>query len=278
MRFFPINSVFRYLRIGLLNRLSRRVEDVHNETQSWLKIEAFAKELPTPEEELLPGVKWGDYRKLYTPAYWKLQYHMTEFTESNTHRIGASIVQEVVACLLGGYGIPSEMGLLAFYRLRDLGLIQFGVERKELFEALSEPFEVKGGKKAKYRFYNQKATYIHRFLHRADLNSIPVDDDQELRNWLLTIDGIGPKTASWITRNWLQSENVAIIDIHILRAGIIAGFFGLESDVTSGYFDLENSYISFCNALKVKPSNLDAVIWDNMKKSNRIALQVLADK
>ena len=44
-----------------------------------------------------------------------------------------------------------------------------------------------------------------------------------LRDWLLAIPGIGPKTASWIVRNRTGSSAVAIIDVHILRAGTSAG-------------------------------------------------------
>ncbi len=245
---------------------------------SWLRIEDIVKKIPPPDEELLPGVKWGDYREMYTPAFWKIQYHMADFPEANVHNFGKDITQEVVACLLGGYGLPSEVGLLAFQRLMDFDLIKSGVMRDDLFQALSQPFKLENGKQIKYRFYNQKTNFIHKFLNRSDLNSIPLDNDQSLRSWLMTIDGVGPKTASWITRNWLNSDNVAIIDIHLHRAGIIAGFFNHESDVASQYFELENSYISFCNALEVKPSNLDALIWENMKVSNRIALQVLDKK
>ena len=132
------------------------------------------------------------------------------------------------------------------------------------------------GTMKRYRFYNQKSKYIYRFLHRNDLSYIPSDDDISFRNWLLTVDGIGFKTASWITRNWLQSENVAILDIHILRAGKIAGFFGETGDVAKKYHNLENNYIDFCKALEVLPSNMDAIIWNYMKKTNKLALQVLS--
>jgi thermostable 8-oxoguanine DNA glycosylase len=244
---------------------------------SWSKIQHLVAAIPAPNNELLPGVKWGDYRQLYTPAYWKVQYHLANFTDQNDHCLGENLNEEIVACLLGGYGIPSEVGLLAFRRLRDSGLIKADSEREEIFIALSTPFELGNGRKVRYRFYSQKAKYIAKFLQRKDLNDIPYQDDYELRNWLMSIDGIGPKTASWITRNWLQSDNVAIIDIHILRAGIIAGFFSRTSDVSNEYFELENRYIRFCSALQVRPSNLDALIWENMKVSNRIALQVLSD-
>lgn len=234
--------------------------------------------LPHEDIELMPGIKWGNYCQLYTPAFWKYMYMFSNLpSQENSHRLGSNAIEEVVACLLGGYGIPSEMGLMAFERLKKESLIRPGVSFEKIEKALSTPFLCEGGKAKKYRFYNQKSKYIYKFLQREDLHSIDIDNDITFRNWLLTIDGIGPKTASWVTRNWLQSENVAILDIHILRAGKIAGFFSHTSDVSKNYFILEGYYIAFCKALEVLPSNMDAIIWNYMKKSNRLALRVISN-
>jgi N-glycosylase/DNA lyase len=234
-------------------------------------------DLPKQEKYLMPGIKWGNYCQLYTPAFWKFMYHSVESTvESNQHRLGNTILEEIVACLLGGYGMPSELGLAAFERLRNESLITPGTNLKKIQMALSTPFTMVDGAQKKYRFYNQKSKFIYTFLQRSDLNSIPLDDDLLLRNWLLTVEGIGPKTASWITRNWLQSENVAILDIHILRAGKIAGFFKEIDNVSKNYFELEGLYIDFCKALGVLPSNMDAIIWSYMKKTNKLALKALS--
>ena len=155
-------------------------------------------------------------------------------------------------------------------------MIKEGVSLNELQTALKRPLKLNNGKFSRYRFYNQKSRFIYTFLNRNDLRNIPLDNDLNFRNWLLTIDGIGHKTASWITRNWLHSENVAILDIHLLRAGKIAGFFK-HQNVVSKYIDLENSFISFCKAIDVLPSNMDAIIWDYMKKSNKLALKFISN-
>jgi N-glycosylase/DNA lyase len=239
------------------------------------KVEQY---LPNEDIEVMPGIKWGNYCKLYTPAFWKYMYLYYDLPENeNSHRLGSNAIEEVIACLLGGYGIPSEMGLLAFQRLKKESLIYPGVSFKKIETALSTPFMAENGKTRKYRFYNQKSKYVYNFLQRDDLDSVDIDNDISFRNWLLSIDGIGPKTASWITRNWLQSENVAILDIHILRAGKIAGFFNGINNVSKNYFTLEESYISFCRALEVLPSNMDAVIWNYMKKTNKLALSVISN-
>lgn len=234
--------------------------------------------LSHPDQEIMPGVKWGNYCQLYTAAFWKYMYQSNLDTfQNNVHRLGDTIIEEVVACILGGFGIPSEMGLLAFARLKNDNLIRNGVSYEELATALYLPFETDTGKFVRYRFYNQKSRYIFDFLNRGDLDQINIDNDLLLRKWLLTVNGIGPKTASWITRNWLQSENVAILDIHILRAGLIAGFFDDISKVDKNYFLLEKLYIKFCRAANVLPSNMDAIIWSYMKKSNKLAMKVISN-
>jgi len=233
------------------------------------------KSIPDEDYELLPGIKWGNYCQLYTPAFWKFMYLVYESKLNfKEHRIGSNIIEEIVACLLGGYGMPSELGLAAFKRLKENCLIRRSTSYCKIKEALSMPFEMENGLK-KYRFYNQKSRYVYRFLQRDDLNCISLKDDLSFRNWLLTVEGIGFKTASWITRNWLQSENVAILDIHIIRAGRIAGFFDENIDVSRKYLDMENNFINFCKALEVLPSNMDAIIWNYMKRTNKLALQVL---
>ncbi|MBS4064726.1 MAG: hypothetical protein KGZ74_09215 [Chitinophagaceae bacterium] len=233
--------------------------------------------LPQNETYLMPGIKWGNYCQLYTPAFWKFMYQSSETNEqSNRHRLGNTILEEIVACLLGGYGMPSELGLAAFERLRDESLISPGISLQKIKKALATPFNMADGSYKKYRFYNQKSKYVYLLLQRSDLFSIPLENDILLRNWLITVDGIGPKTASWITRNWLQSENVAILDIHILRAGKIAGFFEEIDNVSKNYFELESRYINFCKALDVLPSNMDAIIWNYMKKTNKLALKALS--
>ena len=228
------------------------------------------------ERELLPGVKWGDYCQLYTPAFWKHLYETNVTSiQIQSRSLGESLLEEVVACLLGGYGIPSEIGWLAFQRLKKDGLIYKGVALDVILKALQAPFYLKEGKPIHYRFSTQKSTYIYRFLNRKDLEFIHVLDDTSLRNWLLQVDGIGPKTASWITRNWLKSEQVAILDIHLLRAGQLMGLFKRAENVSLHYLSMEDKYLKFCQALDVLPSIMDEVIWSFMKRSNTLALRIL---
>jgi len=244
------------------------------EAEFWRTIELIIDDFPNVNEDALPGIKWGHFTQLYTPAFWKLQYKLSECASQETsHKLASNIIEEIIMCILGGYGIPSEMGIIAFDRLKERGIISTKANFQDILDALSSPFEFEGGKKVSYRFYNQKSKYIHRFLCRNDLDCIPEFNDILLRNWLLSVDGIGLKTASWVTRNWLHSNNVAILDIHILRAGKLTGFF--ESDILSDYLKLEKQYLEFCKAIDVQAANMDAIIWNFMKKNTKLALKTL---
>lgn len=244
----------------------------------WEQLCLSAKELPHAQQELLPGVEWGDCSQLYTPAFWKMQYlsHTQVDKTNDIYKLGSNILEEIVVCLLGGFGMPSDIGIAAFDRLKMENLIRQHVAFKEIHDALCTPYILEDGRRVTYRFHNQKSRYIHALLNRNDLDQIPLNDDIQLRSWLLTINGIGLKTASWITRNWLNSDNVAILDIHILRAGQLAGFYkGNTPNLTKHYFSLERQYLAFCNALDVSSAIMDAIIWDFMKKTNRLALSAL---
>jgi thermostable 8-oxoguanine DNA glycosylase len=259
-----------------LNLSSRNVKAITiDETSQWEFLSEQLDVLPNPGKEVLPGIKWGYCSQLFTPAYWKVQYLM--YNKGDTfdikYSLGSDILEEVVACLLGGFGLKSEIGLAAFYRLRNRGYIRCEIDFLSINQSLKEPFEL-DGKKVHYRFPNQKAKFITEFLNRKDLESIPLDCDITLRNWLTTIKGIGPKTASWITRNFLDSENVAIIDIHIFRACLVMGLYTENDNVQRDYIKLEQIFLYFCKKLEVQPSKLDALMWLQMKESGSTAIKI----
>lgn len=251
--------------------------NVTDETVLWKDLCSVIAQFPKADHEVLPGLNWGHCYQLYTPAFWKLQYLLNTFSlEDNAHQISNTLVEEILLCILGGYGIPSEMGMIAFNRFKNEDLIRCDVSFTDIFKALNTPFQIAQDKFVKYRFANQKANYIHAFLHRKDLGILDTLDDLELRSWLITVRGIGPKTASWITRNWLRSERVAILDVHILRAGVITGFFNRNFNIVTEYYELEKQYLKFCKFLEVRPSDMDAIIWSYMKKNNKLALEILS--
>ena len=222
-------------------------------------------ELPAANADVLPGVRWGHTAEFFSPAFWKYQSQAHRDTERfQCHALGRTLTEEVAACLLGGYGIPAELGLAAFARLRDNGMLAGKATRDELERALERPFQGTHMPR-KYRFPRQRARYLC-----AALNAVPAlrqtSDSRQLRAALLDICGIGPKTASWIVRNHLGSDEVAILDVHITRAGVAAGVFPKNADPRRSYFELERRFLEFCTAIDEPASRLDAIMWDCMRR------------
>lgn len=225
-------------------------------------------DLPHAKQEVLPGVRWGDAAGFPTIAYWLYKILEKRLTGDLIHyKLGNSLLEEIGACLLGGHGIPAANGLAAYEHMRSKGVFKGSTHSiEEILSWLSEPISL-NGKTFKYRFAKQKSQYIHSAIQKVTNESAPSGSGKSLRNWLLEIKGIGPKTASWIARNWLDADDVAILDIHIYRAGLLGGFFKEEWTVEKNYHELESQFIALAESMKVRTSELDAVMWYEMQSS-----------
>lgn len=225
-------------------------------------------ELPAPDVEVLPGVQCGRPEEFLSPAYWAYQASAEEVIWDDSHGLDAtaSLWEQIVFCLLGGHGITFEMNRAAFHHLLDNNVFNAIESEEAKIEALlTEPVEV-AGRHMRYRFPRIKAKYLAAAHQR--MRSTPVPENAlDLRAWLLQFKGIGPKTASWIVRNHLGSDDVAILDIHVLRAGRLAGIFTELDDVQRHYFSMEDRFLQFARGLGVRASQLDIVMWQQMRRS-----------
>lgn len=235
-------------------------------------------ELPPAHDQLLPGVPWGRVEAFPTPAYWAYQVMSKRVLgEPPEYKLGQTLAQEVAACLLGGHGIPAPVGVAAFERLRDHGVLASTRTIDELLPPLEAPLAVYG-KLVRYRFARQKARYVSQALVCLAAGEPPQQSGRALRDWLLHLNGIGPKTASWIARNWLRADDVAILDIHILRVGRAIGLFPIHLTVERHYLALEDLFLAFSQGMGVRASELDAVIWYEMAHSPLSTLVLLGKK
>ena len=233
--------------------------------------------LPGPNSELMPGVTWGRHDCLFTPAYWAAQvFHHADELGRAPIRLGDTLVEEVAACLLGGHGAPAETGLAAFQAVRNAGLLDGDLPSEaDILSVLSRPLVVRG-RIVHYRFARRRSRYLSAAVSALRKTEIADDSHAKFRDDLTRIDGIGLKTASWITRNWLDSDAVAVLDIHVLRAGCIMGIFPAGADVRRDYKILESAFLNFAGAISVRASRLDALIWRQMKSAGQIGLRAAA--
>lgn len=233
-------------------------------------------ELPSPAHEVIPGVAWGRVEAFPSPAYWAYQVYARRILgHTVNYKLGTTLKEEVGACLLGGHGIPASVGLAAFRHVKQKGaFLDEPPTEPVLLEWLREPLAVEG-RQVRYRFAVQKARYLSAALSRLALEEPPLASGKALRNWLLASPGIGPKTASWVARNWLDADDVAILDIHVLRAGLLGGFFSKGLTVERHYLALEEQFLRLSQGLGVRASELDALIWLEMSQSPGVVHQLL---
>lgn len=235
----------------------------------------FSVNLPSADDAVISGVQWGDPCELFSPAYWYTQYLMSNPRPKlrMSYRLGCTFSEEVTVCLLGGHGIPAEVGLAAFKRLKDDGLIaDLCTDRTLLQSRLREPLTV-NGRRITYRFWRRKSSCLADVYAWLRTERAVSSDPRELRNRLLALPGIGLKTASWIVRNWLASDEVAILDIHVVRAGVLANIFSKQDNVSRQYLQMEARFIAFAKALGVPTSALDVLIWTLMRATPRIVMR-----
>jgi len=221
--------------------------------------------LPAAADFVLPGVPWGAFDELLTPAYWRGQVWQHSLLGTyNDLRLGDTLAEEVAACLLGGYGMPADLAVAAYRRVRDAGLLAGTPDAAEIEALLSEPLTI-GMHVRHYRFARQKSRYLSACL--KSLSEFPVpEEDLIFRDQLAQLPGIGLKTASWIVRNIRSSSVVAVIDIHILRACRHMGLFPDAWDPQRNYRDLERRFIAFAHAINASTAMLDCLMWDYMRR------------
>lgn len=233
-------------------------------------------ELPGAAEEVIPGISWGPVEGFPSPAYWAYQVLCRRILGITVnYKLGTTLIEEIGACLLGGHGIPARVGIAAFQHVRQKGAFNGAPpDEQTLLNWLKEPLLVEG-RLVRYRFAAQKARYLSAALAATASEEPPVLSGKALRDWLLELPGIGYKTASWIARNWLDADDVAILDIHVLRAGKLGKFFRPDLTVERHYLALEEQFIQFSHGLGVRPSELDALIWLEMSSANAIVHTLL---
>jgi len=121
------------------------------------------------------------------------------------------------------------------------------------------------------RFANNKASYIieaqTKFLtvyqKIVELNAKPL----ELRDWLVkNVKGYGYKEASHFLRNIGLGEELAILDVHILREMAENGLVSKDEKRKGGlsprlYLETEKAFAGLAKKLGLKSAELDIAIW-----------------
>ena len=115
---------------------------------------------------------------------------MTQDTKvANKYRAKDGVVNELVFCLLGGFGITAELATAAFERCKDAGLFDRTETSVDAWTTeLQKPFEV-NRKLVKYRYPNQKARYLSEAMAYVRQHAFNLHSGRSLRDQLLKSKG-----------------------------------------------------------------------------------------
>lgn len=183
------------------------------------------------------------------------------------------IERELLFCLLGGFGVSFAHNRSAAEVIGRLD--PFAPERSdgELLDLLEREFSKpqfephrSDSSLRRYRYGVRRAATIvaaRRWLaaHR------PLDQllwplaSRERREFLCDCPGVGPKTASWLLRNTGLGRDLAIIDVHVLRALVDAGRVG-EVKLPRDYDHVEHAFLEWCSELDAPPAAFDLFVWE----------------
>lgn len=219
----------------------------------------------SPSAEIVPGVPFGRPEWVPSPAFW-LSLASQGWTDDERYvsEPGSPLADDVAFCILGGYGIRMEVNQAAWDRLKAAGALTPPVDEATIEALLLEPLSVLG-RSVRYRFPTQRAGRLAKALNWLEELELDEMSPLALREELMTQPGIGPKTASWIVRNWTGTDEVAILDVHVIRAGQIMGLFPENIRLPRDYAALEARFLDFAEALRIPASYLDALIWREMR-------------
>jgi len=182
--------------------------------------------------------------------------------------------RELVFCLLGGHGVTYELATSATSVV--LALRPFAASwtyadllptiHSELRKAQFEPRRKDGGLR-RYRYPARKARLLADavwWVHeRGGLGEglTKRHAEAERRDWLCSCPGVGLKTASWLLRNCGWARELAILDVHLLRAMTEAGVINDER-LPRDYLQIERAYLDWAQRLGACPAALDLFLWD----------------
>ncbi len=194
---------------------------------------------------------------------------------------------ELVSCILGSrvrYETAKEctkhlynQGLLSITEMLESPKISEISISKELSKPIFPPHI--NGKSSKYPFYKSKAQYIMRTVIEIHnnfeclKNILEISQDEyDAREKLTNVCiGIGHKQASLFLRNIGYSENLAILDTHIISYMEL-----MELEERSKFIGSKNVYLRYENLLQsyadfhdIKLSILDFAIWTVMRVARR---------
>src|SRR4051794_17439986 len=78
---------------------------------------------------------WGNTWELGSAAFWT---HLTSQAGTPRNRLADTLDSELVACVLGGFGVPGDVGVAAYEALRESGVLTSAMSTDQRAAAISQ--------------------------------------------------------------------------------------------------------------------------------------------
>jgi len=186
----------------------------------------------------------------------------------------AAVQRELLFCLLGGHSVSYELALSATERCAELDVFapQWAPDdlKARLADELGQPQFLPrklDGTLRRYRYPRRKAMLVAAASQWLALCGpltqalSSLDCERERRELLCACPGIGPKTASWLLRNLGFAQNLAVLDVHVLRAMASAGLVD-QVNLSRDYEMVEETFLAWCEDLAAPPAAFDLFLWE----------------
>lgn len=192
---------------------------------------------------------------------------------------------ELAGCILGSQ-VPFELAAAACAQLKSKRLLPLvsvnGHASKlesRLVKALSEPLVV-GASRRRYRFPQLRARQIVRGAQNLELEAISLSEivyerrsPRERRSDLIRLlPGLGPKQSSMFLRNARSTDDLAVLDAHVLRFMRTARLISVRLPAPSGlkqYEAMEEILRRYAHRVGYSLACLDWAIWTVMRVASR---------
>jgi N-glycosylase/DNA lyase len=191
---------------------------------------------------------------------------------------------ELIACILGSQ-TKYELAQAFTKHLQTSHILDFEIMKNDfnnfeqkLIDTLSQKIIFNFNNitvTQRYRYPRSKANYIRRtgesIYNNSSLRNLLLEYNNPFDTRKLLISnavGIGPKQASLFLRNIGYADNLAILDVHVLRYMSLLHLFSFpvkNIGITSIYERVESILRKYAETLNTKLSNLDLAIWIVMR-------------
>lgn len=227
------------------------------------------------DNEILDKV-FREYSRLAT-----IYYNNRKWDEMSENELW----QELCLCILSS-NVPYELARSAFFQLKEKGylelewIVKTSNSQELIADELSKPAYLPkklDGSYRRYRFPNARSKDIFqaakvvsldkRWLSKLLASSI---SEKEARDFLVAnISGLGLKEASHFLRNVRYSNQIAIIDSHVLSFLVKIGEVAQTDTKTitpNNYLELESKLQEICRKHRLNLSIFDMAIWHYMRR------------